>query len=76
MLPTNPSIQESFDDVFNYASFMWDGNDIWQPQNWGHHQDLPMLDATVPNPMMVSHRPQGAATSMLLDYTWVESKKH
>ncbi|RYP78605.1 hypothetical protein DL769_003166 [Monosporascus sp. CRB-8-3] len=48
-LPTNAAIQESFDDVFNYASFMWDGDEIWEPPNWGH-QDLSMLDSTVPHP--------------------------
>lgn len=53
--PTNSSIQESFDDVFNYASFMWDGSDIWETQNWGH-QELPMLDSAPPNPMTVSYQ--------------------
>ncbi|RYP17861.1 hypothetical protein DL765_004259 [Monosporascus sp. GIB2] len=50
VLPTNAAIQESFDDVFNYASFMWDGNEIWESPNWGH-QNLSMLDSTAPHPI-------------------------
>ena len=53
MLPTNSAIQESFDDVFNYASFMWDGSDIWGSQNWGH-QELQMMTPTGPNNLTVS----------------------
>ncbi|KAI0152372.1 hypothetical protein F4776DRAFT_659299 [Hypoxylon sp. NC0597] len=49
--PTTSSAQESFDDVFNYASFMWDGSDIWKPPSWGN-QDLSTVDQTVPNAMM------------------------
>ncbi|KAI0022675.1 fungal-specific transcription factor domain-containing protein [Xylariomycetidae sp. FL0641] len=49
------SFQESFDDVFNYASFMWDGPDLWKPPSaWGQQQqDLAVVDQTVPqNPLM------------------------
>ena len=53
MLPTNSAIQESFDDVFNYASFMWDGNDLWGSQNWSH-QELQMMTPAGPNNITVS----------------------
>lgn len=52
MLPTNSAMQESFDDVFNYASFMWDGSDLWASQNWGQ-QELQMMDPAGPNTMTV-----------------------
>ncbi|KAI5868527.1 fungal-specific transcription factor domain-containing protein [Durotheca rogersii] len=50
-LPTASSTQESFDDVFNYASFMWDGPDLWKPPSWGN-QDLSVVDQAIPNSMM------------------------
>ncbi|KAI1461371.1 fungal-specific transcription factor domain-containing protein [Annulohypoxylon moriforme] len=52
--PTQPSTstaQESFDDVFNYASFMWDGSEIWKPPSWGN-QDVPVMDQALPNAIM------------------------
>ncbi|KAI1409670.1 hypothetical protein F5Y13DRAFT_181942 [Hypoxylon sp. FL1857] len=47
------SVQESFDDVFNYASFMWDGLENWKPPSWGG-QDMSAVDRVVRNAMMVS----------------------
>ncbi|KAL7627543.1 hypothetical protein AAE478_001736 [Parahypoxylon ruwenzoriense] len=49
--PTASSVQESFDDVFNYASFMWDGPELWKPPSWGH-QDLSAADQAMPNSIM------------------------
>ncbi|KAI1402132.1 fungal-specific transcription factor domain-containing protein [Hypoxylon fuscum] len=51
--PTTSSAQESFDDVFNYASFMWDGPEMWKPSSWAP-QDLAVVDQGMPNAMMVS----------------------
>ncbi|KAI1210868.1 fungal-specific transcription factor domain-containing protein [Annulohypoxylon truncatum] len=45
------SAQESFDDVFNYASFMWDGSEIWKPPTWGN-QDVSVIDQALPNATM------------------------
>ncbi|OTA93019.1 hypothetical protein M434DRAFT_73819 [Hypoxylon sp. CO27-5] len=56
--PTISSTQESFDDVFNYASFMWDGSDIWKPPSWGN-QDLSTVDRTVPNAIVTSSNSDG-----------------
>ncbi|KAI1377795.1 fungal-specific transcription factor domain-containing protein [Hypoxylon crocopeplum] len=66
--PATSSVQESFDDVFNYASFMWDGSEIWKPPSWGQ-QDLSVVDQTMPNAMMniiPSNIPSGDRA--LLDY--------
>ncbi|KAI0888934.1 fungal-specific transcription factor domain-containing protein [Annulohypoxylon maeteangense] len=49
--PSSSSAQESFDDVFNYASFMWDGPEIWKPPSWGN-QDVPVVDQALPNAIM------------------------
>ncbi|OTA63713.1 hypothetical protein K449DRAFT_405167 [Hypoxylon sp. EC38] len=67
--PTISSTQESFDDVFNYASFMWDGSDIWKPPSWGN-QDLSTVDRTVPNAIVDHVIPFSIPSGdrVLLDY--------
>ncbi|KAI0387690.1 fungal-specific transcription factor domain-containing protein [Hypomontagnella monticulosa] len=49
-LPTS-SAPESLDDVFNYASFMWDGSEMWTHPSWGS-QDLSSLDQDMANVTM------------------------
>ncbi|KAI1339154.1 fungal-specific transcription factor domain-containing protein [Xylariaceae sp. FL0016] len=50
-LPASSSAQESFDDVFNYASFMWDGQDFWKHPTWGQ-PGLPLVDQAMTNSIM------------------------
>ncbi|KAI6091346.1 fungal-specific transcription factor domain-containing protein [Hypoxylon rubiginosum] len=52
-LPSTSSVQESFDDVFNYASFLWDGSEVSRPSPWDL-QDLSMADQVVSNMTMTS----------------------
>lgn len=63
--PTTSSAQESFDDVFNYASFMWDGPEMWKPSSWAP-QDLAVVDQGMPNAMMVCQLPSTSRTLLTL----------